>query len=110
MTNTQAGYLLLCVFRRHFALFLLLSWIVPSGLDLAEDVYFPGQTEIHNEVALPAVSGLQSRFIHNWESADSLARRRSLHLEEPRFEISLHTIASSLKPSKLYKLHGALLI
>ncbi len=83
---------------------------MPSGFGLAEEVYFPDQAEIHNEKALPAATGHLSRFVNNCESADSLSRRRSLHLEDPRFEISLQTIAASFKTSKLYKLHGAFLI
>ena len=96
--------------RKKVAFLLLLSWIVPSGFDLAEHLYFPEQTEIHDEEALPANSGHLPRFANNFvESADSLSRRRSIQLDEA-FEVSLRILAAYPKAPKLYKLHSVFLI
>jgi hypothetical protein len=99
------------VLRKQIAALLLLSWIVPSGFDLAEDLDFPEQAEFRKQDALPAGSGQLSRFANNVpESTDSPFRRRLIHLEETAFELSLRVLVVCPKASKLYKLHGALLI
>jgi hypothetical protein len=95
--------------RKHLAILLLLSWIVPSGFDLAQELYFPGQAEIHNEQAFLPGSG--HLFANNFiESTDSLSCRQSIHPEDPAPEVSLRIPADRSKTSKLYKLHGVFLI
>ena len=94
--------------RKYLAVFLLLSWIVPSGFDLVEDLYFPEHAEIQNGGALPAGSGYLSFANKLVESADSSLR--SIHPEDLASEISLRILAASPKASQLYKLHCVFLI
>jgi hypothetical protein len=106
----QAKIYCASMLRKYLAVILLLSWIVPSGFDLVDDLYFPGQTEIQNEEALPGGSGYLSFTNKLVESAESSSRRRSIHPEDPAFEVSLRILAAPPKTSKLHKLHSVFLI
>lgn len=96
--------------RKHLAIILLLSWIVPSGLDLVEDLYFPEHAEIQNEEAFPGGSSYLSFANKLFESPDTSFRHRSIHPENPASQVSLRILAFSAKTSRLYKLHSVFLI
>lgn len=75
--------------RKYFALILLLSWIVPSGLDVVEELYHPEHAEIQNNEAWPASSSYLSFTNKLVESVDGSFRHRSIHPENSAAQLSL---------------------
>jgi hypothetical protein len=97
--------------RRTLAAFLVLSWVVLSGIDVLEDLDLPFNIEFEIPAQTPGPAAKRNGLAHNMTEFAHTAR--TIHVGIFRLftvEAAGHSSDTSGKPAKLYKSHQVFLI